>query len=189
MRGRTCDVYQTLYASRKTITTDYHEQMKTGTVTSASYRLLPTRFSRLHQRECEDTGIFDDIRHDHPSGFIAAYLNINSVRNKIIHIREALKRTPVDILGIAETKIDDSFPDSQFTIDGYRLFRRDRNDKGGGVMVYIRSDIPCRRVTDYETMSVELLALEVLPRHNGKQTKWMFMNAYKPPNISNGQFT
>ena len=56
-------------------------------------------------------------------------------------------------------------------------------------MVYIRSDIPCRRVTDYETMSVELLALEVLPRHNAKQTKWMFMNAYKPPNISNGQFT
>ena len=29
-------------------------------------------------------------------------------------------------------------------------------------MVYIRSDIPCRRVTDYETMSVELLALSVV---------------------------
>jgi hypothetical protein len=136
-----------------------------------------------------DTIIFDDIRHDNPRDFIAAYLNINSVRHKIIHIREALKRTPVDILGIAETKIDHSFPDSQFMIDGYRLFRHDRDDKGGGLMVYIRSDIPCRRITDYEANSVELLVLEVLPKHDKRQTKWVFINAYKPPKISNGQFT
>ena len=135
MRGRTCDAYQTLYASRNTITsynrlsrTDenwYCYQCQLSTF-SDSFFSTTSPESEITDDECENTGIFDYIRHDHPSGFIAAYLNINSARNKIIHIREALKRTPVDILGIAETKIDDSFPDSQFTIDGYRLFRRDR---------------------------------------------------------------
>ena len=58
-------------------------------------------------------------------------------------------------------------------------------------MVYIRSDIPSRRITDYEANSVELLVLEVLPkhRHNKRQTKWLFLNAYKRPKISNGLFT
>jgi hypothetical protein len=55
-----------------------------------------------------DTIIFDDIRHDNTRD-----LNINSVRHKIIHIREALKRTSVDILGIAEIKVDHSFLDSR----------------------------------------------------------------------------
>ena len=116
---------------------------------------------------------FDSITCDYPKGFMAAYLNINSLRHKIIHIREALKRTPVDILGIAESKLDNSFLDAQFQIDGYIMFRRDRDEYGGGLMVYIRSDIPCRRLTKYETASVELLALEVLPQHNNKQSKWL----------------
>ena len=45
-----------------------------------------------------------------------------------------------------------------------------RNDKGGGVMVYIRSDIPCRRVTDCETMSVELY-LKMIAEKHGVQLK------------------
>ena len=50
-------------------------------------------------------------------------------------------------------------------------------------MVYMRSDILCRRTTDYEANSVELLVLEVLPkhRHNKRQTKWLFLSAYNPP--------
>ena len=142
MRGRTCDAYQTLCIritkDDQTITNRRKLVLLPVPITDFHRLVFSTTSpeSEITDDECEDTGTFDDIRHDHPSGFIAAYLNINSARNKIIHIREALKRTPVDILGIAESKIDDSFPDSQFTIDGYRLFRRDRNDKGGGVMVY-----------------------------------------------------
>ena len=73
----------------------YCYQCQLPTFTDSFFSTSPE--SEITDDECEDTGIFDDIRHDHPSGFIAAYLNINSARNKIIHIREALKRTPVDI--------------------------------------------------------------------------------------------
>ena len=103
------------------------------------------------------------------------------------HIIEALKRTPVDILGIAESKLDNSFPNAQFHIDGYRLFRRDRDEHGGGIMVYIiRSDIPCRRLPEFEIASVKLLTIEVLPQSNNK---WLFINGYTLPKITRGTFT
>ena len=43
----------------------------------------------------------------------------------------------VDVMVVSETKLDDSFPESQFKIPGYSpLFRLDRDQSGGGVMVF-----------------------------------------------------
>ena len=45
---------------------------------------------------------------------------------------------------VSETKIDDTFPESQFLTEGFsKPFRLDRTDKGGGILLYIREDIPC----------------------------------------------
>ena len=43
----------------------------------------------------------------------------------------------MNILCIDEIKLDTSFPDSQFKIDGYQfpLFRKDRDSKGFGIIV------------------------------------------------------
>ena len=51
-----------------------------------------------------------------------------------------IKKAPIDILCIDETKLDSSFPDAQFKIGGYQFppFRKDRNTKGGGKLVFIR---------------------------------------------------
>ena len=46
------------------------------------------------------------------------------------------------ILLISETKIDSSFPTAQFLINGFTTYRRDRNRNGGGMLLYIREDIP-----------------------------------------------
>ena len=48
----------------------------------------------------------------------------------------------MDILLILETKVDSSFPTAQFLIDGFTTYRRYRNRNGGGVLLYIREDIP-----------------------------------------------
>ena len=43
-----------------------------------------------------------------------------------------------------EAKLDKSFPSGQFFLHGYsELFRLDRNQSGGGLLVLIREDIPC----------------------------------------------
>ena len=40
---------------------------------------------------------------------------------------------------ISETKLDENFPTSRFMINGFSApFRLDRNDKGGGIILYIR---------------------------------------------------
>ena len=50
-----------------------------------------------------------------------------------------------DILLISETKLDDSFPSGQFKICGFTMpFRYDRISMGGGVLPYIRDDIPTK---------------------------------------------
>ena len=49
---------------------------------------------------------------------VIVHLNISSLRNKFELLTEKTKGN-VDILLISETKIEKSFPDSQFKIDGF----------------------------------------------------------------------
>ena len=77
---------------------------------------------------------------------IFAHLNINSIRNKFDQLVNGIKGN-IDILMISETKLDNSFPSMQFLIEGFGpFFRSDRNSYGGGILVYVREDIPCKLI-------------------------------------------
>ena len=48
----------------------------------------------------------------------------------------------VDILLISETKIESTFLTSQFRMSGYsNIYRLDRNDKGGGIMLFVKDNL------------------------------------------------
>ena len=84
------------------------------------------------------------LRNQNPHRIIIGHLNINSIRNKFQSLVTFVGNN-LDILMISETKIDDTFPESQFLIEGFsKPFRLDRTAKGGGILLYIREDIPCR---------------------------------------------
>ena len=70
-----------------------------------------------------------------------ALLNVNSPLSKFIEIKEWLVDGVFDILCIQETKIDGTFPNSQFNVNGYNIFRRDRKKGGGGVMIFVLDSI------------------------------------------------
>ena len=71
-----------------------------------------------------------------------AQLNINSIRNKFDCLSQQLK-VNIDILLFSETKIDDSFPISQFIITGFSpLYKLDRSCHGVGLILLVRKDIP-----------------------------------------------
>ena len=75
---------------------------------------------------------------------ILAHLNINSLRNKFDLLHEQIKGS-IDTLMIFETKLDDRFPDGQFLIEGYHApFRFDRIKYEGGIVLYVREDIPAK---------------------------------------------
>ena len=93
---------------------------------------------------------------------IVGQLNINSLRNKFNELVE-LMRGRLDILVLTETKLDHTFPEKQFLIPGYKKpFRLDRNVNGGGVMIYVREDIPCDALSKYSTPArLEAIFVEI----------------------------
>lgn len=50
----------------------------------------------------------------------------------------------MDIICMSETWLDESINDQMIAIDGYKLFRNDRNRHGGGICVYLRHNLKCR---------------------------------------------
>ena len=91
-----------------------------------------------------------NFRMKHPKNMIIGQYNVNSIRNKFIEIKPIFDLQLCDILGVSETKLDDSFPLSQFCVENYKLHRQDRNDKGGGIMIYVKDTIPHKIVKEYK---------------------------------------
>ncbi|XP_057290348.1 uncharacterized protein LOC130613047 [Hydractinia symbiolongicarpus] len=107
---------------------------------------------------------------------ILGQININSVRNKFDCLVDAIDGN-LDVLLISETKIDSSFPTAQFKIDGYtKHFRLDRNSKGGGMLLYVRQDIPSKQLhpTSTSTDNFEGFFVEL----NLRKKKWLLCCSY-----------
>ena len=62
--------------------------------------------------------ILERLRSNHPQQIIIGHLNINSIRNKF-EIMKPMLMHDLDIFMVTETKLDDSFPVSQFNVEGF----------------------------------------------------------------------
>ena len=103
-----------------------------------------------------------NIRVKYSKKIIIGHLNINSVRNKL-ELLSSFIGGKIDILMISETKLHANFPTNQFFIQGYlTVYRLDRNDKGGGIMLFVKDGImtfPLERYSfpeDFEASCIEL---------------------------------
>ena len=114
---------------------------------------------------------------------IISYLNINHLRNKIVDLGPIMRELEPTVLAIAETKLNDSYPSSQFRVDGYYCpneYRKDRSyNGGGGILVYIRQGIPAKRLTAFEPQGIESIFFEVI---FGKQ-KWCIISTYRSEDV------
>ena len=125
----------------------------------------------------EPKRILTKLKKENYNKLVLAQLNINSIRNKFVELK-SLVTGFIDILILTETKIDDIFPSSQFLIDGYSIpYRLDRNAHGGGILIYIRNDIPSKLSKNHnidgkiEGMFVKL---------NFSNRKWLLFGGYNP---------
>ena len=69
------------------------------------------------------------------------HINVRSLIPKIDELRLISRNSNAAVIGVSETWLDSTVMDSEIKIDNYILSRRDRNRNGGGVCVYVRSDI------------------------------------------------
>ena len=118
-----------------------------------------------------------DIRITNLNRIVISHININSIRNKFELLAEAVMGN-VDILMVTETKIDESFPASQFITPGFTLpYRFDRTKDGGGILVYIREDIPSKLLNiSYIASEIKCLGIEV----NLRKVRWLVICSYNP---------
>ena len=105
-----------------------------------------------------------------------AQININSLRNKFTFLREAVSGN-LDILLVTENKLDSSFPNTQFHMCGYTTpYCLDRNVNGGGLLLYVREDIPSKKIdnVDFDT-GLQAMFIEI----NIRKTKWLINCSYR----------
>ena len=76
---------------------------------------------------------------------------------------------------ITETKLEDSFPTMQLNIEGYHTLRLDRNEYGGGTLLYVRDDTPTKFIPT-KNSTIEGFFIEL----NLRKKKWLLCSTYNP---------
>ena len=111
-------------------------------------------------------------------GLKCVHQNIRSLLYKIDEVRQIM----CDLKnGLTESWLNSSIKDEEIGISGYNIFRKDRSSKGGGVVVFVREDLPIVRRTDLEQCDIESIWLEVtMPRSRG----FLVGSYYRPPSSS-----
>ena len=113
-------------------------------------------------------------------GILFTYLNLNSIRNKLKDVKGIIL-PHVDILCLAETKIDSSFPESKLLIKGFKKpFRLDFSKTSGGLLLYVKDHLPLRQLRDsLLSPGIECLTLEL----NLRKSKWLLLSIYRNPSL------
>ena len=70
---------------------------------------------------------------------------------------------PLDVFCVDETKLDDSFLNSQFILKNFQFspFCRDRNSKGIRKLVYIKQGIIAKRLENLKTKFSETICIKL----------------------------
>ena len=78
----------------------------------------------------EPFSVLTNLKLRNVNRILCAQININSIRNKSDQLKSMISGK-IDILVITETKLNDSFPEAQFFLEGYTMpYRLDRSEHG-----------------------------------------------------------
>ena len=105
------------------------------------------------------------------------YLNINSVKTKFFQFSEFVKND-YDIIILAETKLDSSFPTDQFLMNSHkRPYRLDISKSSGGILVYINKNIASKQISSFKLpKDFQAVIFEI----NLNKNKWLIISTYNP---------
>ncbi|XP_071123817.1 uncharacterized protein [Mytilus edulis] len=104
-------------------------------------------------------------------------LNIRSIRNKLEFLNNFTDE--FDVLAVTETHLDPSVSEDQLKLDSFNnIIRKDRNNFGGGLMIYVKDDIGIVRKSELENPFDETLWVEI----RAKGQNFILCHSYRPPN-------
>jgi len=85
-----------------------------------------------------------NLRQRDSRGLTVLHLNVNSLQNKLEEVKILIDDFKAQVVFLTEIKTDSSYPNSQFKLEGYNMYRNDRAKGGGGVMAYFSSKLPSK---------------------------------------------
>ena len=117
-----------------------------------------------------------------------ASLNINSLlhSDRLQQIEDILKWNNISALCLQETKLCPDTDPSCFTIPNYVAYSNPRTRRGGGVLIFVRSDITSRQLIHLEnkTTHLEHVCAEIYVQ--GKRI--LLSSFYRPPSCNKEEF-
>ena len=115
-------------------------------------------------------------------GLHFVHLNVRSLLPKIDELRMLARDSRAACICITETWLDGTVFDSEIHIDNYSVRRREKNRHGGGVCLYIRSDLAFNGLDELWHDEIEAVWIELLL----PKTKPIVCSVvYRPPHQSN----
>ena len=90
-----------------------------------------------------------------------------------------------DILLPSETKINDSFPNSQFFAESFKMYHKDRTQTGGRLLLYVNENLPAKIMNCYKfKKNSEIILFEF----SVSNKKWLLLGSYRPPSRNDLSF-
>ncbi|MCG8048840.1 MAG: reverse transcriptase domain-containing protein [Candidatus Thiodiazotropha endolucinida] len=127
-----------------------------------------------HDQESDTSSSFPAFQ----GNFSVVHYNVQSLLNKVGIIEPEFRH--FDVISLTETWLNDSVPTEDLLFDDFQTpFRRDRvGDSHGGIVVYVKNGIPCKRRADLELINIECLWIEL----KIKNRNILVGTFYRPPN-------
>ena len=120
---------------------------------------------------------------DNASNTIIVHSNINLFRNKFVFVDDIVNLP--DVLFVSVSKFDHMLQSNQFRINSYKTFSPDPNHFGGGLILHINENIPCKLAQEHVHLpNFEVIAIEFYQSNQ----KWLLLGLYKPPNQKTSDF-
>lgn len=112
-----------------------------------------------------------------------AHLNVRSLLSNFLEFKKVVLEQHLDVVCVSETWLSNNTSNNHVSIDGYTFHRRDRTGRGGGVGVYLRSELK-HAVLNFDPNNIEQLWLGI----NVGSTKIAICAVYRPPDLYYRQF-
>ena len=135
-----------------------------------------TRNSSIHTSNDNANDHISSLHHPSRSPILKIlYANCRSLITNLDALRAYTASCNPDIVALCETWLDETIFDVDIFLPDYYVIRRDRNCRGGGVLLYIKDNISTTSIQAHPTL--ELLTTEV----SLKQGPLLLGLYYRPP--------
>ena len=118
------------------------------------------------------------------------FVNARSVLNnlKLKELRLYAEDKKLDIIGIAESWLNDNVADNEIAIDNFTVYRKDRavvkDGKGGGVILYVKNTLLSTECVDLNNLCNESIWCKIITDNNIETFVGV---VYKSPNASRNE--